>query len=256
MEFIDINQIVAIAEKAGQAILDIYNDPLRSGQVETKSDNSPLTLADRASNEVIAQGLASLYPQIPILSEEGKEIPFSERKNWNVYWCVDPLDGTKEFVKRNGEFTVNIALMENNHPVAGVIHIPVNGDTYYGTKEQGARKKNHSGEVIAIHASTATENWLSVGSRSHGSDEEANILSKYPITEQVSVGSSIKFCFIAEGKANIYYRHGPTMEWDTAAGQAILEISGGTLTTPDGSRFLYNKELLLNGGFLCLGAAK
>jgi 3'(2'), 5'-bisphosphate nucleotidase len=249
---IDINILTDIAREAGQAILEIYNDPLRSGEVESKADDSPLTLADKASHEVISGALARHFPDIPVLSEEGRDIPFEERKKWRTYWCVDPLDGTREFVKRNGEFTVNIALISDRKPVTGVIYVPVSGVTYYADKVQGAWKTDAAGQKTRLQTSGATGNWTAVGSRSHGSPEEAELLARYPVTRQVSVGSSIKFCYIAEGLAHIYFRQGPTMEWDTAAGQAILECSGGKVTTPAGEPFLYNKESLLNGSFLCL----
>lgn len=249
---IDSNILTTIAREAGDAILNIYNDPAKSGQVENKADDSPLTLADKASNEVITAALSRLFPNVPVLSEEGRNIPFEERKGWHTYWCVDPLDGTREFMKRNGEFTVNIALIRDRKPVIGVIYVPVSGVTYYADQASGAWKTDAAGHAARIRTSSATDNWTAVGSRSHGSPEEADMLARYPVTRQVSVGSSIKFCFIAEGLAHIYFRQGPTMEWDTAAGQAILECSGGKVTTPEGGPFLYNKESLLNGGFLCL----
>lgn len=249
---IDINLLKEIAREAGKAILDIYNDPARSGEVENKADDSPLTLADKASHEVITRALAAYFPQIPVLSEEGRDIPFEERKNWHTYWCVDPLDGTREFVKRNGEFTVNIALIRDRKPVTGVIYVPVSGVTYYADQARGAWKIDAAGQEKRLQTSGGAGSWTAVGSRSHSSPEEADMLARYPVARQVSVGSSIKFCFVAEGLAQIYFRQGPTMEWDTAAGQAILECSGGTMTTAEGDPFLYNKESLLNGSFLCL----
>jgi 3'(2'), 5'-bisphosphate nucleotidase len=249
---IDIHILKNIAQEAGKAILSIYYDPSKSGEVVSKADDSPLTLADKASHEVIVAALKQYFPEIPVLSEEGRDIPFEERKNWPYYWCVDPLDGTKEFVKRNGEFTVNIALIHEKTPVLGVIHVPVTDVTYYADPINGAWKTSGQSEAVKLQTSNAASDWISVGSRSHGSPEEAEVLGKYPVTKQVSVGSSIKFCLIAEGAAHIYFRHGPTMEWDTAAGQAILACGGGMVTTPDGGPFLYNKESLLNGSFLCL----
>ncbi|MGG7664308.1 3'(2'),5'-bisphosphate nucleotidase CysQ [Dyadobacter sp. BHUBP1] len=249
---IDIQILPAIAREAGNAIMGIYNDPAQSGEVERKADDSPLTLADKASHEVIVAALARHFPGIPVLSEEGRKIPFEERKNWHTYWCVDPLDGTKEFVKRNGEFTVNIALIRDRKPVMGVIHVPVTGVTYYADQAGGAWKTDAAGNAVRLQTSRADVGWTAVGSRSHGSPEEAAVLARYPVTNQISVGSSIKFCIIAEGLAHIYFRQGPTMEWDTAAGQAILECSGGKMTNALGEPFLYNKESLLNGSFLCL----
>lgn len=252
MEQIDINELLSIAREAGAAILKIYNDPEKSGTVTYKSDESPLTLADEASNEVITKRLRAYFPEIPVLSEEGRDIPFTERKNWEHFWCVDPLDGTKEFVKRNGEFTVNIALIQNNVPVLGVIYVPVTDVIYYGNAAEGAWKIDANGIKTPLKTDRRADNWTAVGSRTHSSPEEAELLSKYPVVTSVSVGSSLKFCLLAEGMAHIYFRQGPTMEWDTAAGQAILTHSGGEVTRPDGTPFLYNKESLLNGSFLCL----
>lgn len=248
---IDIQQINTIAREAGQGILTIYNGPQEGFQTTIKSDNSPLTVADKISNDIIVFGLKEVYPDIPIISEEGKDIPYEERKDWEYFWCVDPLDGTKEFIKRNGEFTVNIALMHHNKPVLGVIYVPVQDVLYYGSEQEGSWKIDADGVATELKTTTPTTDWVSVGSRSHASEEETQVLSAYPVTSTISVGSSLKFCMVAEGKAQIYYRHGPTMEWDTAAGQAIVNYSGGTVTQPDGQPFTYNKPSLLNGSFLC-----
>ncbi|OOQ59865.1 3'(2'),5'-bisphosphate nucleotidase [Mucilaginibacter pedocola] len=239
---------MAIAKEAGEAILKVYH--AGPAEVTLKEDNSPLTLADKASNEVIVSGLRQLTPAIPIISEEEKDTPYDIRKNYTAYWCVDPLDGTKEFIKRNGEFTVNIALMQQNQPVFGVIYVPVTGIMYYGGKDTGSYNVDANGEKVYLKVDNKPSDWIAVGSRSHASEEEAALLSQYPISQTVSVGSSLKFCLIAEGKAQIYYRHGPTMEWDTAAGQAIAEGAGAVMTMPDGQPFPYNKPSLLNGGFL------
>jgi 3'(2'), 5'-bisphosphate nucleotidase len=249
---IDIEALLFIARQAGEAILRIYHDTEKAEEVTFKADHSPLTLADQASNEVITKGLKALTPDIPILSEEGRDIPFSERKNWEYFWCVDPLDGTKEFIKRNGEFTVNIALIHKRTPILGVIYVPVTDTIYYAGAQTGAYKIKAAADKTALKVNNKTSNWTAVGSRTHSAPEEAEHLAKYPVTESVSVGSSLKFCLLAEGKAQLYYRHGPTMEWDTAAGHAILTLSGGSLTQKDGTPFLYNKESLLNGSFLCL----
>lgn len=249
---IDIEELLVIAREAGEAILKIYNDPVKADEVTFKTDHSPLTLADEASNEVITNRLKILTPDIPVLSEEGKNIPYSERKNWEYFWCVDPLDGTKEFVKRNGEFTVNIALIYNHTPILGIIYVPVTDTMYYASAQTGAYKIDANGNKIALQVNKKLADWTAVGSRTHSAPEEAELLAKYPVGKSVSIGSSLKFCLLAEGLAQIYYRHGPTMEWDTAAGQAILTLSGGVLTKPDGTPFLYNKESLLNGSFLCI----
>ena len=248
---IDIEKILIIAREAGAAILKIYNDPEKSGEVRFKSDSSPLTLADEASNDVILCGLKLHTPEIPVLSEESKEIPYAVRKDWEYFWCVDPLDGTKEFVKRNGEFTVNIALIHKNSPVLGVIYVPVTNVMYYAGEADGAWKINANGETFPLKVYRKADEWTAVGSRTHSSPDEAALLSSFPVVNTVSVGSSLKFCLIADGVAQIYFRQGPTMEWDTAAGQAILTYSGGSVSAPDGGPFLYNKESLLNGSFLC-----
>ncbi len=252
---IDINALKDIAVKAGDEILKIYHDKALSGEVDYKSDNSPLTLADQASNEVIVNALKSLYPDIPVLSEEEKHTEYEIRKQWNRFWLVDPLDGTKEFIKRNGEFTVNIALIEDRYPVLGIIYTPVLKKLYIGNVLEGAAimitddKKEHS-----LKVNSRQTDRIAVGSRSHKSDEEAELLEQYGVIETISVGSSLKFCMVAEGKADIYYRHGPTMEWDTAAGQAIAEAAGAkVLSMTTNERFVYNKENLLNSSFLVLG---
>ncbi|WP_184542080.1 3'(2'),5'-bisphosphate nucleotidase CysQ [Mucilaginibacter sp. FT3.2] len=243
-----LDALLLIAKEAGAGILEVYNSD--NFDITVKDDKSPLTLADRISHDIILKGLTKLTPQIPVISEEGKDIAYETRKNWECYWCVDPLDGTKEFIKRNGEFTVNIALMQNNCPVLGVIYVPVTGELYYGGAEIGSWKETAAGEKKQIYADKSAAEWISVGSRSHASAEETELLAQYPVSATISVGSSIKFCLIAEGKAHIYYRHGPTMEWDTAAGQAIAVYSGAVMTKPDGQLFEYNKPSLLNGSFL------
>jgi 3'(2'), 5'-bisphosphate nucleotidase len=247
---LQIEKIVGIAEKAGKKILEIYNNSDFSGIVDFKADNSPLTLADRESHKIIDAELKQLFPY-PVLSEEGKSVAFQERKNWEIFWLVDPLDGTKEFIKRNGQFTVNIALIENKKPVLGVIYVPVSATAYYGEKGKGAFKKA-DGKIETLRVSGKKSDWTAVGSSSHSSPEEELILKKYPVKRSIAIGSSLKFCLLAEGKAEIYYRHGPTMEWDTAAGQAIVECSGGYVFDMNELPFLYNKESLVNGSFICI----
>jgi 3'(2'), 5'-bisphosphate nucleotidase len=248
---IDIEKVLHIAKQAGAAILKVYNDASGDLGVSYKDDQSPLTLADSASHNVIADQLATLTPDIPLLSEEGKDISFEERKDWEYYWCVDPLDGTKEFIKRNGEFTVNIALIHRNTPVLGVIYVPVTDVMYYGGENIGSWKIESNGSVQQLNPSKNIAEWTAVGSRTHSSDEETTLLNKLGITKVISVGSSLKFCMIAEGRAQLYYRHGPTMEWDTAAGHAIAVCSGAFMNMPNGDEFVYNKPSLLNGGFIC-----
>jgi 3'(2'), 5'-bisphosphate nucleotidase len=248
-----ISQIKEIAKEAGEAIMEIYNNPDLNQVVENKSDNSPLTLADQAAEKVIKAGLENLVTQYPILSEEGKKMPYETRKDWNTFWLVDPLDGTKEFIKRNGQFTVNIALIKEGFPIMGVIYVPATS-TFYVGDETTAYKESESGKV-KLKVNDKTSNRIAVRSASHASPEEDTLLAKYNVTDSISVGSSLKFCMVAEGKADIYYRHGPTMEWDTGAGQAILEAAGGKVYEGNEpkERFNYNRENLLNGSFLCLG---
>ena len=251
----NIDLIKDVAVLAGNAILNIYYDAALSQEIESKADNSPLTLADTASNQVIVEGLKDHFPEIPILSEEGRHISYNERSGWHRFWLVDPLDGTKEFIKRNGEFTVNIALIENGYPVLGIIYAPVQDTIYVGDVQQHECFKIESnGLSTPLKVGRKSNGRIAVGSRSHASQEEADLLDQYDVKETISVGSSLKFCMVAEGRADIYYRHGPTMEWDTAAGQAIVEAAGGTVQSiPTGNRFSYNKENLLNGSFLVKG---
>ncbi len=252
---IDIKQILQIAKEAGDEILKIYNDEKKFNVVDFKSDDSPLTLADQASNKIIERELKKSYPEIPILSEEGRDIGYEERKNWRMFWLVDPLDGTKEFIKRNGEFTVNIALIKGGFPIMGVIYAPATDIYYFGNSLLNeAFKQVGEDEPTTLEVNNKSENRIAVQSRSHASDEESEIMEKYGITDSISVGSSLKFCMVAEGKADLYYRHGPTMEWDTAAGQAVLEAAGGkVLRMEDQKRFFYNREDLLNKSFICFG---
>lgn len=251
MQF-DANTVVAIAVEAGQAILDVYNGP--DFHVETKQDHSPLTAADRASHEVIDRGLRELTPEIPVLSEEGRDIPWEERQQWQRFWLVDPLDGTKEFIKRNGEFTVNIALVEQGRPVFGVIYAPATDTLYVGARGEGAWRRIGNGpkEPLMVRAPEAGQGHAVVKSRSHPSGELADYLEHVEVAESVPVGSSLKFCAVAEGRATLYPRFGPTMEWDTGAGQAIVEAAGGKVVQADNtnSALPYNKENLLNGFFI------
>jgi len=255
---IKLEDLLDITRKAGDAILEVYNDEEQFKEVDFKSDDSPLTLADKRANEVIEGALKNKYPDIPILSEEGRSIPYSDRKDWDMFWLVDPLDGTKEFIKRNGEFTVNIALIKQQYPVMGVVYAPARHTHYSGNVLLNeAFKHDDNGSAQAISVNDKSNNRIAVQSRSHASEEEQELLSTYDVNDSISIGSSLKFCMVAEGKADIYYRHGPTMEWDTGAGQAVLEAAGGhVLRMDDKRRFYYNKEDLLNRSFLCLGFDK
>lgn len=252
---INIKDLLNIAKLAGDEILKIYNDETLFNAVDYKADDSPLTLADKASHKIIEKELIKLYPSIPILSEEGKSIDYNTRKNWNMFWLVDPLDGTKEFIKRNGEFTVNIALIRDKYPIMGVIYVPATNTFYFGNSLlTEAYKQVGTAEPKPLEVNQKDENRIAVQSRSHASDEEDEVMKKYKVTDSISVGSSLKFCMVAEGKADLYYRHGPTMEWDTAAGQAVLEAAGGKVLRMDSrERFYYNKEVLRNESFICFG---
>lgn len=249
--------IVALACKAGEAILKIYSRD--DFGVTYKEADQPLTLADKAANEVILAGLAGLTPEAPILSEESRSVPFEERKSWGRFWLVDPLDGTKEFIKRNGEFTVNIALIEGGQAVLGVVHAPVLGVTYYGGRAFGAFKvKDGKTERITVADYTKSPALKCVGSRSHaGADLEGfvkRLVASGVNAEFVSMGSSLKLCLVAEGAAHLYPRLGPTMEWDIGAAQAVVEAAGGSVTDINGARLRYNKEDLLNPYFAVAGS--
>ena len=270
-----IETAILAAVKAGQRIKDIYDkfdnekdtDYTTDSIVSYKSDNSPLTLADREANKIIEKNLKPLG--LPILSEEGKITPYSERKNWAKFWLIDPLDGTREFVKRNGNFTVNIALMENNIPVVGIIYVPVSGVLYVGEIGKYAYKQNlninneaqeeiETTEKITIRVSTKKneDGIIAFKSRSHSNAKDNNYLDKFNVKEIRKKGSSVKFCLIAEGVADLYYRNGTTMEWDTAAGEAILKAAGGMMLNPNTEISLkYNKENLQNPSFCAMNAA-
>lgn len=259
--YIDIAISAAIA--AGHEILKIYNNPEANFSIERKADNSPLTIADKTAHNIIVEQLKNTG--FPILSEEGKSIPFDTRKHWKRFWLVDPLDGTKEFIKRNGEFTVNIALIEGNKPIAGIIYVPVTQTLYYGDNTTGAWKINTSESDITLKqitengvklpAKVKTSNYTIIGSRSHMNDETENYVAqlekKHRKIEMISSGSSIKIGMVAEGLADEYPRFAPTMEWDTAAGHAIAKAAGKKLWLTDfNSELIYNKENLLNPYFI------
>ncbi len=249
---IDAESVLRLAEQAGQAILEIYNQDF---DVEHKADNSPLTAADLAAHGLIVAGLKALTPELPILSEESADIPWETRRHWQRYWLVDPLDGTREFVKRNGEFTVNIALIDRGVPLFGVVHVPVTGISYLGEQGQGAAKVGTDGNRQPITATADRQTPLRVaGSRSHAGDSLQRFLDKIGAHQIVSMGSSLKLCLVAEGSADIYPRLGPTSEWDTAAAQAVVEAAGGRVTDTAMRPLRYNtKETLLNPHFLVFG---
>jgi len=244
----DILKINDIVYNAGKAILDIYDT---SFEVETKSDNSPLTQADKKAHTIIESGLKSLFPNIPILSEEGRDISYLERKKWDTFWLVDPLDGTKEFVKRNGEFTVNIALIENRYPVFGSVYAPYTKQLFWAAKSLGAWKISNKNEKQKICVSKSSHEKRIVISRSHPNEKVSEFINQYEKHKLIRMGSSLKLCCIAEGKADIYPRLGPTSEWDIGAAQCIVEEAGGTVLEHNSNRRLsYNKENILNPFFI------
>jgi len=244
----DILKINKIVYDAGQAILDIYET---SFEVEIKSDNSPLTQADKNAHLVIESGLKSLFPNIPILSEEGRDIPYSERKKWNIFWLVDPLDGTKEFVKRNGEFTVNIALIKDNYPIFGSVYAPYKKELFWALEDLGAWKSIDKKQDKAIKVLKSNKETRIVISRSHPNEKVIDYINQYSKHELIRMGSSLKLCCIADGKADIYPRLGPTSEWDIGAAQCIVEQAGGSvLEYTSNNRLRYNKENILNPFFI------
>ncbi len=247
-----IEPIVALAAEAGQAILRVYATEF---DVQAKSDESPLTQADLASHRRIVAGLAGLTPEIPIISEEDGLPPFDVRSQWQRYWLIDPLDGTKEFVNRNGEFTVNIALIDTHRPVLGVVHVPVQNKTYIGCQGHGAQVRAGDQPGVPIRVADASRQPVRVvGSRSHRGASLDAYLERLGDTDMVPMGSSLKFCVVAEGKADIYPRLGPTSEWDTAAAQAVVEQAGGQVLELDGKPLSYNaKPEILNPHFMVIG---
>jgi len=246
-----LDSIIDLAREAGTRIMEIYESGIT---VTHKEDNSPLTQADLAAHRAIVAGLEKISPDIPVLSEEGADTAYATRSSWTRYWIVDPLDGTKEFIKRNGEFTVNIALIEQHEPVLGVVYAPALGVTYAGARGLGAlRERDGLREKITTRKCAATPYF--VVSRSHRDDVLEALLAKLPAHEAVSTGSSLKFCLVATGEADLYPRTGPTSEWDTAAGQCVAECAGAeVLKLPELTPLRYNeKESLLNPGFVVIG---
>jgi len=243
---------LSIARIAGQKILKIYDSKYT---IEHKQDNTPLTTADLAADKIIRNALYELTPEIPILTEESDAIDFEIRKQWHRYWLVDPLDGTREFIKRNGEFTVNIALIENHKSIIGVINVPVLTTDYFAWCDGGAFKKTATEAAHKIHTRKADkENLTIAGSRSHATDKLKAYYEKLGNIKILSVGSSLKSCLVAEGSIDLYPRLGLTSEWDTAAAHCIVEEAGGHITQTDGSELLYNtKDSLLNPEFFVFG---
>jgi len=245
--------VLEVARAAGRAILAVY--ARTDHGVETKADQSPLTAADRAANDVIVAGLAALAPGIPLWSEESANVDWDTRRHWSRFWLVDPLDGTKEFIKRNGEFTVNIALVQGHDPVLGVVHAPVLDRDYYGLAGGGAFRADAGGPGRPIRVRTPALPPVRVaGSRSHRGSSLDGIIARLGEYALVSMGSSLKFCLLAEGEADFYPRLGPTSEWDTAAAQAVVEAAGGAVVDLQGRPLRYNtRPEILNPHFIARG---
>jgi 3'(2'), 5'-bisphosphate nucleotidase len=251
---IDIQDIVTIAKEAGKVIMQVYKQDF---EVEYKQDNSPLTLADKKANDIIEAGLNQLSVNTPILSEEGTDIPYEDRKHWEYFWLIDPLDGTKEFIKKNDEFTVNIALIHKDTPVLGVVYAPALDVCYWAKQGEGAFK---DGQNLPLKAEIPRNTYKIVVSRSHMSDETQafiDAINTLKEKELISIGSSLKICLVAEGEVDIYPRLGPTMEWDTGAAHSIVEESSASFKryAKNGLYFqhLYNKSDLLNNWFVVQG---
>ena len=266
-----LSAAISTAVRAGGLIMDVYNSD--DFHVNLKSDSTPLTLADRKAHAEISKSL--MKTRIPVLSEEGRNLLYEERKGWEYFWLVDPLDGTKEFIKRNGEFTVNIALVYNGFPIMGVVYVPVSGNLYFSLKDKGAfltegispnvtadyTAKDLLHNAVKLPISSTRDSFIVVGSRSHMSKETeeyiANLRNKFDKVDFKPRGSSLKICMVAEGNADVYPRFAPTTEWDTAAGQSIAEESGCDVLSVEGNeRLVYNKEDLENPWFIVQRRAK
>ncbi len=247
-----LEPVIALSLEAGRRILEIYNSDFRVG---FKQDDSPLTAADLASHHCLSEGLQKLSTVYPVLSEESADLPFAVRSAWETYWLIDPLDGTKEFVKRNGEFTVNVALIHQHLPVLGVVYAPAMDVCYFASEGCGAFKRTGGGGPQQIYVRDRAPSRLAVvGSRSHQTEGLATLLGRLGEYDLKSIGSSLKLCWVAEGEADLYPRIGLTSEWDTAAAQCVVEAAGGAVTDLAGQRLQYNtKESILNPFFLVYG---
>jgi len=244
--------VIALSRQAGAAIMDVYAGGF---EVSHKDDASPLTAADLVANRVIVEGLERLTPDLPVLSEESASVAWETRRHWPGYWLVDPLDGTREFVKRNGEFSVNIALIHQGAPIFGVVQAPVSGQVWHAVRGEHAYRRDGHRDTQLHSRTPATAPLRVAASRSHRDARTQGVLDRMGAIEEVALGSSLKFCRIAEGGLDVYPRFGPTSEWDTAAGQCVLHAAGGALLAADtGKPFRYNRrESLLNGDFIALG---
>ncbi len=250
-----LSEIVAIAINAGHSIMDVYATP--ASDVIFKADDSPLTLADLASDRIIGAGLARLSLGWPVISEESANIAYENRKDWQRFWLIDPLDGTKEFIKRNGEFTVNIALIEYGEPVLGVVYAPALEVCYFAARGVGAYVRYGQEIPREIHVVEYVDGEIVklVASRSHSDARTHSLLQKFGDSQCISMGSSLKLCLVAEGLAHLYPRFGPTMEWDTAAAHAVVRYAGGRVCDLNGEELRYNKTNLHNPEFFVLSAA-
>ena len=242
--------VLKIADAASEKVLSIY---MTDFKVDFKADESPITAADIASHRVIVEGLRNLSHDIPVLSEEGTEIPWSERNHWPRFRLIDPIDGTRDFTQRTGEFTVNIALIENGEPILGVVTAPALKEAYWGLKGESAYKRDRTGRTRRISVAVPGETRRVVASKNHLNDETKAFIEKLGAHELVQAGSSLKFCKIAEGHADIYPRLGPTCEWDTGAAHAVLSAAGGKVETLEGEPLKYGKENVLNPFFVAAG---
>jgi 3'(2'), 5'-bisphosphate nucleotidase len=247
-----LQSVISLAKEAGHRIMEIYGSDFRVG---AKEDQSPLTAADLAAHHCLVEGLSGLRPAHPVMSEESGGVEFGIRSEWETFWLIDPLDGTKEFIKRNGEFTVNVALIHRHTPVLGVVYAPAKGLCYFASEGCGAFRQQAEAEPEPIRVcSVAPATVRVVGSRSHGTIALDLFLSRLGAHDLVSIGSSLKLCLVADGTADLYPRIGLTSEWDTAAAQCVVQEAGGRVTTLNGEPLLYNtKESILNPYFLVFG---
>ena len=243
--------VIRIADEASEKVLHIYQSDFK---VHFKEDSSPITAADLAANDIILRGLRRIARDIPIVSEESAEAPWEERKHWHRFWLVDPIDGTKDFTQRTGEFTINIAMIEDGEPIMGVVIAPALKEAYWGVKGEGAYKRDRTGKAHHIRVAEPRDSLRVVASKNHLNEDTRAFIAKLGPHETVQAGSSLKFCRIAEGHADIYPRMGPTSEWDTAAAHAVLLAAGGKVQTLEGEPVKYGKEDVLNPWFIAAGS--
>ncbi|RBW48277.1 3'(2'),5'-bisphosphate nucleotidase CysQ [Marinobacter sp. F3R11] len=243
-------EVIKVADEASTKVLHVYQSDFK---VSYKEDESPITAADIASHDIIVKGLRAISRDIPILSEESALAPWEERKHWRRFWLIDPIDGTKDFTQRTGEFTVNIAMIEDGVPVMGVVTAPALKEAFWGIRGEGAYKRDRTGQIHRIRVSEPRETKRVVASKNHLNDETRAYIETLGEHETVQAGSSLKFCRIAEGHADIYPRMGPTCEWDTGAAHAVLLAAGGNVRALDGKSLQYGKEDVLNPHFIAAG---